>query len=391
MKVREYGRSVITIWDISFEVIVSNNPAAVGLLLLFGFFHHSVITADLFLRAFERRHRMLQADGIDLAEPTFSWLGRLLEPTSNRSWDREFHFDVASSLLLSYSLIQRTTGGAWNVHPLVHLWTVIGKQHPRLSVVEDRARLALSMLGGMHDSAADSASKQVHEMRTRMSNHMTSAIKTVQRHTNLINPRVRSAVKAATILRVNHVFDDAVQTAQQKAQRLGTKLTLQAFVNGLVQDGLDHISTLQSLRGVVLSLNGLVESYSEHNEEVMKILIELLPQAAANDPNVAVASQQLSFHLTLLTILNKSGQYERIQLLVEESIVFVGEHEFEKDEAYRLRTKGCLLRILTAPYQLKVSNSRVMASNASFSADWKVSIKRANTYLASLIERLWKP
>jgi len=212
------------------------------------------------------------------------------------------------------------------------------------------------MLGGMHDSAADSASKQVHEMRTRMSNHMTSAIKTVQRHTNLINPRVRSTVKAATILRVNHVFDDAVQTAQQKAQRLGTKLTLQAFVNGLVQDGLDHISTLQSLRGVVLSLNGLVESYSEHNEEVMKLLIELLPQAAANDPNVAVASQQLSFHLTLLTILNKSGQYERIQRLVEESTVFVGEHDLEIDEAYGLRTEGCLLRILTAPYQLQLQS-----------------------------------
>jgi len=112
MKVREYGRSVITTWDMSFEVIVSNNPAAAELFLLFGFFHHSVITADLFFRAFERRHRMLQADGIDLAEPTFSWLGRLLEPTSNRSWDREFHFDVALSLLLSYSLIQRTTGGA---------------------------------------------------------------------------------------------------------------------------------------------------------------------------------------------------------------------------------------------------------------------------------------
>ena len=99
MKVREYGRSVITTWDMSFEVIVSNNPAAAELLLLFGFLHHSVITTDIFLRAFERRHKMLQDDGIDLTEPTFSWLGRLLVPTSNRSWDREFHFDVALSLL----------------------------------------------------------------------------------------------------------------------------------------------------------------------------------------------------------------------------------------------------------------------------------------------------
>lgn len=71
MKVREYGRSVITTWDMSFEVIVLNNPAAAEL-LLFGFFHHSLITSDLFFRAFERRHKMLQADGIDLAGPTFS-------------------------------------------------------------------------------------------------------------------------------------------------------------------------------------------------------------------------------------------------------------------------------------------------------------------------------
>lgn len=336
----------------SFEVIVSNNPAAAELLLLFGFLHHSVITAEIFVRAFERRHKMLQADGIDLAEPTFSWLGRLLIPTSNGSWDRDFHFDVALSLLLSYSLIQRTTGGAWSVHPLVHLWTVIGKQRQRLSTIKDRARLVLSMLGGMYDYSADSKSAQVHQMRMRMSNHMTSAIKTVQRYTELLNLRSRSTVKAATLLRVNHVFDDAVQTPQMKAQRLGTRLTLQAFVNGSVQDGIDHISTLQSFKAVVIDFNNRIEAYSEDTVELIEIPMKLLPQAVVNDPDVELEVQQLAFRLTLLTILNRSGQHERRNNFVEESIQFADEHEFEIGESYRLRVKGVLLNTLTTPNQL---------------------------------------
>ena len=353
MKVREYGRSVITTWNMSFEVIISNNPAAAELLLLFGFFHHSAITAEIFFRAFERRHKMLQADGIDLAEPTFSWLGRLLIPTSNGSWDREIHFDVALSLLLSYSLIQMTTGGAWSVHPLVHLWTVIGKQHQRLSIVEDRARLALSMLGGIYDSSADSNSAQVHEMRMRMSNHMTSVIKTVQRYTELLNLHSRSAVKAATLLRVNHMLDDAIQTPQQKAQRLGTRLSLQAFVNGSVQDGIDHISTLQSFKAVIVDFNNRGEAYSEDNVELMEIPMKLLPQAAVNDQDVELEVQRLAFRLTLLTILNRSGQHERINNFVEESIQFADERKFEIDEPYRLSAKGALLNTLASPKQLE--------------------------------------
>ena len=299
---------------------------------------------------------MLQADGIDLAQPTFSWLGRLLIPTSNGSWDREFHFDVALSLLLSYSLIQRTTGGAWSVHPLVHLWTVIGKQHQRLSIVEDRARLALSMLGGIYDYSADSKSAQVHEMRMRMSNHMTSAIKTVQRYTKLLSLHSRSTVKAATLLRVNHLLDDAVQTPQQKAQRLGTRLTLQAFVNGSVQDGIDHISTLQSFKAVIVDFNNHSEAYSEDTVELMEIPLKLLPQAVVNDPDVELEVQQLAFRTTLLTILNRSSQYERINNFVEESIQFADEHEFEIDEFYRLSVKGALLHTLTSPNQLDLQS-----------------------------------
>ena len=353
MKVQEYGRSVITTWDMSFEVIISNNPAAAELLLLFGFFHHSAITAEIFFRAFERRHKMLQADGIDLADPTFSWLGRLLTAASNGFWDREFHFDIALSLLLSYSLIQRTTEEAWSVHPLVHLWTVIGKQHPRLSVVEDRARLALSMLGGMYNSSADSVSEQAHELRLRMNNHMTSVIKTVQRYTKLLNLHFRSTVKAATLLRVNHMFDDAVQTPQQKAQRLGTRLTLQAFVNGSIQDGIDHISTLQSFRAVIIDFNNsLSVAYSEDTAELMEIPMKLLPQAAANNPDVELEVQQLAFRLALLNILDRSDQHERINNIVEESIKFADEHELEIEECYRLRVKGALLNILASPKQL---------------------------------------
>ena len=212
------------------------------------------------------------------------------------------------------------------------------------------------MLGGMYDSAADSSSKQVHEMRMRLSNHVNSAIKTVQRYTNLLNLRVRSAVRAATLLRVNHVFDEAVQTAQQKAQRIGTRLTLQAFVNGSVQDGIDHISTLQSFRAVILDLKSLSEAYSEHTEELIKIPMKLLPQAATDDPEVELEVQQLSFRLTHLSILRNSGQVERINRLVEESIQFANEHEAELDELYILRTKSALLNTLSSPHQLRIQN-----------------------------------
>ncbi|MCJ1378004.1 hypothetical protein MMC17_001100 [Xylographa soralifera] len=134
------------------------------------------------------------------------------------------------------------------------------------------------------------------------------------------------------------------------------RLTLQAFVNGSVQEGIDHISTLQSFRAVIIGFSSLHDAYSEHTEELIKIPMKLLPQAAANDPEIELEAQQISFQLTLLIILKQSGCYERVNHLVEESLQFADEHEVELDELYILRIKGALLNILSSPHQLKIQS-----------------------------------
>jgi len=77
--------------------------------------------------------------------------------------------------------------------------------------------------------------------------------------------------------------------------------------------------------------------HSEQDAELIEIPIKLLPQVAANDSDIELEVQQLVTRLTLLFILNKSGQPERMKDFVEESIQFTDELVVEIDEPDRLK------------------------------------------------------
>ena len=351
LKVRDYGRSVLATLEMSFELIAANNRAAAELLLLFGFFHHNNITDEIFSRAFVRRDHLLPDDGIDISG-SFAWLGTVLAPDLEGQWDRHFDFDVALNLLANYSLIQRTGDGAWNVHPLVHRWTVFSKQYPGLSTIEDRARIALALLGQFYDYSADTASYEVWQIKLRNSVHANSAVNTVMRGTKLLDlySSSTSVVKARTLVRLNHMFfGESTQTPQENASRLGSRLILQALANGSVQDGLEHISSLQSLKAALIDLNDFVAILPEGAHEVMAVPIYLLPMVAEKDSEVELHTQHLTFQLTLINMLKKSGQYGRAVDLVEACLVYTEQFELDLDPAFRLRVRGSAFSTLSGP------------------------------------------
>jgi tetratricopeptide (TPR) repeat protein len=129
-----YDRTVYGTWDLSFNEIkrrasgqssagdIQAAHAAILILQICAFYHHSGISKDIFRSAAEEYKEYIALD--EKLPLAMSLLDRtLLALDNNGHWD-EFIFGQGIAVLLSFSLMKRDKSSEmWSVHPLVHCWS----------------------------------------------------------------------------------------------------------------------------------------------------------------------------------------------------------------------------------------------------------------------------
>ena len=131
----KYNRTVYGTWDLSFKEIEKRAgghsskdaqaaQAAILILQICAFYHHSGISKDIFKSAAEESmKRDVNSDRFRKLPQAVTLLDRTLLGLDNDGhWD-EFIFGQGISVLLSFSLMKREQSKTFSVHPLVHYWS----------------------------------------------------------------------------------------------------------------------------------------------------------------------------------------------------------------------------------------------------------------------------
>ena len=130
-----YNRTVYGTWDVSFEEIEkradgNSTPegaqaaqAAILILKICAFYHHTSISEDLFQSAAEESIKQdVNSDSFKKLPQAVTLLDHTLLCLDNDGhWDG-FIFGQGISVLLSFSLMKRQSFETFSVHPLVHYW-----------------------------------------------------------------------------------------------------------------------------------------------------------------------------------------------------------------------------------------------------------------------------
>ena len=131
-----YDRTVYGTWDLSLKEIKkrASGPsagdaqaaqAAILILQIWAFYHHSNISKDIFRSAAEEsRGHVVDSKVAEKLPLAMSCLNRtLLALDKNGHWD-EYIYEQGITILLSFSFYQRDdASGMLSVHPLVHCWS----------------------------------------------------------------------------------------------------------------------------------------------------------------------------------------------------------------------------------------------------------------------------
>ena len=132
-----YDRTVYGTWDLSYKEIKKRasgessagdaqaSHAAILILQICAFYHHSSISKDIFRSAAEEsREHVVNSELAEILPLAISSLDHtLLALDSNGHWD-EFVFGQGIAVLLSFSLMRRDKSSEiLSVHPLVHCWS----------------------------------------------------------------------------------------------------------------------------------------------------------------------------------------------------------------------------------------------------------------------------
>ena len=349
-RVSEDNRSVIATFDMSFEVIVHNNRAAAELLLLFGFFHHSNIQGEIFERAFIQGEALKRDDHIDTNKSPYEWLDGMLTPTGHDGWDRDFAFEPAMRLLENYSLVSRPQRDSWSIHPLVHAWTLLGRQYSSLSSLNERAHLALAVLGRLLNERLEGRSHQAMLNKMRFANHLESCLKVVSRYTKVLETSYEPRIPAGTLLRARGMSVGPSQSVESKNSKVEARLELLALINGCKLDGLDKITSLNALSSATLTVAVNMASQVSLEEKkqlagISSILLQLLPKAAARDqdPDYSFLRYRLSFWLAQFCLQSQTGQYDMAIPDLLQLYEYAKEYETVADDNYQLRVKNAAL------------------------------------------------
>jgi len=129
-----YDQTVYGSWDLSFKEIArraggqSKNAqaaqAAILILEICAFYHHSNISRDIFRSAAEESRKHVDSEVAEKLPQAISSLDHtLLALDNDGNWD-DFIFGQGIGVLLSFSLIKRGQSSQMlSIHPLVHCWS----------------------------------------------------------------------------------------------------------------------------------------------------------------------------------------------------------------------------------------------------------------------------
>ena len=133
-----YDQTVYGTWDLSFNEIekraigqsITGNAeaakAAIVILKLCAFYHHSNISKDIFQSAAKARKDVIDNEVVKKLPQAITSLAldhSLLALDNNGDWD-DFMFGQGISVLLSFSLIKRgNLSEKFSIHPLMHCWS----------------------------------------------------------------------------------------------------------------------------------------------------------------------------------------------------------------------------------------------------------------------------
>ena len=131
-----YNQTVYGTWDLSLKEIkkradgqsgvghVKGAQAAIQILHICAFYHHSNISRDIFQSAAEESHRYVVDGEVanELPQAINSLNCNLLTLDNDGHWD-DFIFGKGVIVLLSFSLIKKESAEILSFHPLVHSWS----------------------------------------------------------------------------------------------------------------------------------------------------------------------------------------------------------------------------------------------------------------------------
>ncbi|KAK3176975.1 hypothetical protein OEA41_008301 [Lepraria neglecta] len=158
--IHQYGESVLSTWEVSFEAINNHNPAAARLLGLLAFINFE----DIFLGLFNR-------DGASILASAPTRITEPLEATTSpdKTWQTflfcgqkwtAYDLESAFETLQSYSLIQwKSDQGSYTMHKLVHAW---GQDRLEADRQRRLSNLALELIA---DTTAQGEIDPSHQLR----------------------------------------------------------------------------------------------------------------------------------------------------------------------------------------------------------------------------------
>ncbi len=158
--IHQYGESVLSTWEASFEAIKNQNPAAARLLSLLAFVNFE----DIFLGLFDRDNTgVLASTPSHVAEPSEA------TTSSNKMWQSflfseqqwtVYELELAFETLQSYSLIQwKADQKSYAMHKLVHAW---GQDRLKADRQRQLSSLALELIA---DAIAKDQIDSSHQLR----------------------------------------------------------------------------------------------------------------------------------------------------------------------------------------------------------------------------------
>ena len=302
--VREYGRSVIASWNLSFQSILDRNPTAAKLLLFLGFLHHTNIPHDLFARAHDFKREIQIRDAVTWEDKPFSWMHDILADEDGHygEWNAS-NLGHCMGLLESYSLIRITEGPEYSIHPLVHTWTRLGNI-VSTEDLEANAHLALVFLG--HVSIVDfDRSPRREAVHLRFISHLESCIRFTRKHTTLLElsgVQSQPKLQPQCLLELNRLLDGQALNWELKVQQVPANLAILATVSGSVHDGLDCPSTLRAICLVLRNINK-DPSCADVVADISADMLSIIPYLDAHDDRGNRAEAHFEFLYLIFTAM----------------------------------------------------------------------------------------